>query len=342
MLESMTLDVAWVLFAVCAGVIGVAGVRLAGLVDRIADRTGLGEAVAGAVLMGLTTSLSGSVLSVSAAVSGDAELAMSNAVGGIAVQTLFLAVADIAYRRANLEHAAASIGNMIQGALLMAQMSWLLVAFAMPQWTVGHVHVVTPLLLASYVYGLRLVRQTQAQPMWTPARTHETRVDEPEEANQRESLAGQVVAFLLLAATIGTAGYVLERSASVIVSQTMLEAALVGTLFTAVVTSLPELVTTVAAVRNGSLTLAVSGIIGGNAFDTLFAAFSDVAYGEGSIYHAVSSTVVFWTALGVLMTAVLLMGLIRREERGPGRIGFESAAMIVLYVLGVTVVVAGT
>ena len=188
MLESMTLDVAWVLFALCAGVIGVAGVRLAGLVDRIADRTGLGEAVAGAVLMGLTTSLSGSVLSVSAAVSGDAELAMSNAVGGIAAQTLFLAVADIAYRRANLEHAAASIGNMIQGSLLMAQMSWLLVAFAMPQWTVGHVHVVTPLLLASYVYGLRLVRQTQAQPMWTPARTHETRVDEPEEANQRESL----------------------------------------------------------------------------------------------------------------------------------------------------------
>lgn len=97
----------------------------------------LGEAVAGAVLMGLTTSLSGSVLSVSAAVSGQAELAMSNAVGGIAAQTLFLAVADIAYRRANLEHAAASIGNLIQGALLMAQMSWLLIAFAMPQWTIG-------------------------------------------------------------------------------------------------------------------------------------------------------------------------------------------------------------
>ena len=38
-----------------------------------------------------------------------ADLAMSNAVGGIAVQTLFLAIADVAYRRANLEHAAASL-----------------------------------------------------------------------------------------------------------------------------------------------------------------------------------------------------------------------------------------
>lgn len=33
------------------------------------------------------------------------------------------------------------------------------------------------------------------------------------------------------------------------------------------------------------------------------------------------------------------MGLIRREERGPGRIGFESTALLGFYVLGVVVVV---
>lgn len=178
--------------------------------------------------------------------------------------------------------------------------------------------------------------------MWRPTVTTETRVDEPEEENQQESLRRQVLAFVALASSMAAAGYLLERSASVIVAETMLGAALVGTLFTALATSLPELVTTVAAVRNGALTLAVSGIIGGNAFDTLFAAFSDVAYGEGSIYHAVSSTVVFWTALGALMTAVLLTGLIRRQEQGPGRIGYESVAMILLYGLGIGVVVAGT
>lgn len=339
MLESLSLGPAIALFLACTLVIGVSGTRLAGVVDRLADRTGLGEAITGAVLMGLATSLSGSVLSVSAASSGRPDLAMSNAVGGIAVQTLFLAVADVAYRRANLEHAAASLGNMLQGALLIAQLSWLLVAFAMPEWTIGHVHVVTPLLLLSYLYGLRLVRESRAEPMWAPARTDETLEDEPEEDNQRQSLRRQLGVFAVLVAAMGLAGYLLEQAASVIIVATGLGEALVGILFTAVATSLPELVTTVAAVRRGALTLAVAGIIGGNAFDTLFAAFSDVAYTEGSIYHAVSDQVVFWTAIGTLMSAVLLLGLLRRERRGPATIGFESVALFLLYGLGVTVVV---
>ncbi len=88
-------------------------------VDQLADRTGLGEATAGAVLLGAATSLSGSVLSVTAAYRGHPELAASNALGGIAVQTFFLAIADMVYRRANLEHAAASAPNMMQNGLLI-------------------------------------------------------------------------------------------------------------------------------------------------------------------------------------------------------------------------------
>lgn len=166
------------------------------------------------------------------------------------------------------------------------------------------------------------------------------REDVPKDSNGRESLRRLLVAFAGLAVTIGTAGWALEKGATVIANDTRLGEAVVGTLFTAVATSLPELVTTLAAVRRGALTLAVAGIIGGNAFDSLFAAFSDVAYLEGSIYHAVSDPVVFWTALGMLMTAFLLMGLIRRQEQGPGRIGFESLSLFGFYTLGVVVVVA--
>ena len=341
MLESLALGPAVALFCACTVAIGIAGTRLAGVVDRLADRTGLGEAIMGAVLMGLATSLSGSVLSTSAAASGHPELAMSNAVGGIAVQTLFLALADLAYRRANLEHAAASLGNLLQGALLMTQLSWLLLAFAMPQWTVGPVHVVTPLLLVSYLYGLRLARDTRLEPMWVPQRTQETREDEPDPAGEERSLGGLLGTTAVLVAVMGVAGFLMQRAATGIVDATGLDEALMGVLFTAVATSLPELVTTLAAVRRGALTLAVAGIIGGNAFDTLFAAFSDVAYTEGSIYHAVSSNVVLWTALGAVMTAVLMLGLIRREPRGPGGIGFESVGLLGLYGLGVLTVVLG-
>ena len=92
--------------------------------------------------------------------------------------------------------------------------------------------------------------------------------------------------------------------------------------------------TTVAAVRRGALTLAVGGIIGGNAFDILFLAASDVAYREGSIYKAVSQDQAFLVGLSIAMTAVLLMGLLRRQEKGPAGIGFETWLTMALYFAG--------
>ncbi|MFY1621036.1 sodium:calcium symporter, partial [Micromonospora sp. WMMD736] len=97
-----------------------AGVRFTKIVDELADRTGIGEALAGAVLLGATTSLPGLVTSISGAAAGDAGFAISNALGGIAAQTTFLAIADLAYRKVNLEHAAASVPNIVQSMTLIS------------------------------------------------------------------------------------------------------------------------------------------------------------------------------------------------------------------------------
>jgi cation:H+ antiporter len=127
----------------------------------------------------------------------------------------------------------------------------------------------------------------------------------------------------------------------VIADRANLSQTIVGVLLTAISTSIPELVTSIAAVRRGALTLAVSGIIGGNAFDTLFTAASDIAYRDGSIYHAMPEDSVFWAALTLLMSGVLMMGLIRRERHGIGQIGTESMVIMVLYLLGVVLLLAG-
>ena len=106
---------------------------------------------------------------------------------------------------------------------------------------------------------------------------------------------------------------------------------IIGGVFTAVSTSIPELVVAITAVRMGALNLAVGDIIGGNAFDTLFIAASDVAYREGPIYSVLSNDEYFWLANSIVMTSVLLMGLIYRERRGPGNIGLESLLLLLLY-----------
>ena len=328
------------LFALIAAVIAVVGTRLTHIADDLADRTGLGEAVAGAVLLGAATSLSGIVVSVTAALKGQPELAMSNALGGIAVQTVFLAIADVVYQRANLEHAAASTANLAQSALLICLLSLLLVVPYVPEYTLLGVHPATILLFAGYAFGLRVVNDTQQLRMWAPRKTGETREETPEDDALAKPLLPLWLGFVVLAALLGLSGFVLETVASRLGEQTGLGATAVGVVLTAICTSLPELVTSVAAVRRGALQLAVGGIIGGNAFDCLFAGAADLAYRGGSIYHAIPDQTLLWMALSLLMTGVLLLGLIRREKKGLGNIGFESATIAVLYAAGIGLSVA--
>ncbi|MDR9439175.1 MAG: sodium:calcium antiporter [Halomonas sp.] len=334
LLDELPLGLALPLFGVCALVIGIVGTRLTGIVDDLADRTGLGEAIAGAVLLGMATSLSGIVVSVSAALADRPTLAMSNALGGIAVQTLFLSIADITHRRANLEHAAASLGNLMQGGLLLCLLSLVLVGRFAPEWTLWQVHPVTPVLLLGYLFGLRLVGRSRDNPMWQPAQTRDTQPDVPDERAMSRSATQLSLSFTALAVTLGISGWLLERSAAVIAEQTGLGQSVVGALMTAVVTSLPELVTSLAAVRRGALTLAVAVIVGGNAFDTLFVAASDIAYRGGSIYHAIPDAVSLWVALAMLMTGILMVGMLYRQRQGPAHIGFESVGVIACYLAG--------
>jgi cation:H+ antiporter len=339
MLAELSLPVAAALFAVSTAVIVVAGTRLTSRADRLADRTGLGEAITGAVFLGACTSLPGITASVTAAIDGRPALSLSNAVGGIAAQTAFLAVADIAYRRANLEHAAASLLNMMQSALLVVLLAVLLLGMFSPGVSVLGIHPVTPLLFLAYGLGLRLIRDARGRPTWEPTMTAETAIDRPDEPEGggriRRSLFVQLV---LAAALVVVAGWVLTRSAESLADRTGLADTLVGGVFTAICTSLPELVTSVAAVRRGALTLAVGGIIGGNAFDTLFAGMADIAYRPGSIYHAARAEgggQAMLIVLSIVMTSVLLLGLLRRERQGVANIGFESVLVLALYGGGV-------
>jgi cation:H+ antiporter len=329
-------------FLAAAMVITVTGIRMAEAADRLADRTGIGEALFGGLLLGGSTSIPGIVASVTAASQGHAELAFSNAVGGIAAQTFFLAIADIIYRRANLEHAAASLTNLTQAGLLITLLILPFIAVSLPAYTVFQIHPASIALFVGYLFGLRLASRTRTLPMWGPKKTADTRLDEPQEPRGGRIMTLLLIRFAALASTLILCGYITATSGVSIANKTGLSQTVVGAYFTAVSTSIPELVTTIAAVRRGALTLAMGGIVGGNMFDTLFIAASDVAYREGSLYHAVSDLPYFVTALSILMTAVLLLGMLSRERYGIANIGFESALIFVLYAGGTAILIAAS
>ena len=324
-------------FAAAALVVTLVSIRATHLADAIADRTGFGEAMVGAVVLGAATSLSGVVVSVAVAMEGDASFAVSNAVGGIAAQTVFLAFGDMIYRRANLEHAAAEPASLFQAVMLMILLSLPLCAFAGPEVAFLGVHPVSVVIFLVYLAGLRAASQVSAAPMWRPVQTPETRDEDEDETDDRRPLTVITGVFAVLVVLMALSGYAISQLGQVFVPRFGLASGLVGSLLTAVVTSLPELVTTLTAIRHGALQLAVGGIIGGNTFDTLFLVASDAAYREGSIYHAAAVTDLYWLGTGLLMTAILLAGLLLRQKEGPGGIGVESVALVAVYAVAVGV-----
>ena len=326
---------ATVALLVAAAVIGVAGTRLSKVVDRLADRLRIGEALAGALLLGGATSLAGLVVSVVAAVEGDASLAVGNSIGGIAAQTAFIVAADLAYRRGNLEHAAASLGNLFNSLLLLVLLAVVVVGSAVPDVTLLGVSPVTAILLGAYLYGTWMLRRVELEPMWQATSTPETRQDTPDPEAEQADLGRLGAEFLLMAAVVVLAGYVVAQAGLSLVADTGLSGTVVGTFATSIATSLPELVTSIAAVRAGALTLAVGGIVGGNAFDLLFIAAADVAYRPGSVYSALTEADVFVIGWAMVLAGILATGLVRRQRSG---IGFEGVGVLGGYVAGLLVV----
>ncbi len=319
-------------FAIVTVIIGWFGIKMTKTARDLAQSTGLGEALMGAVFIGASTSLSGITTSVSAAASGYAELAVSNGLGGIAAQTAFLALADITYKRANLEHAAASAENLFMSAFLLTLLAIHALALSVPTISIFGVHPATFVLIIIYIFGVHLLARTHETPMWLPKQTRDTSSETEGQSSRHANHIWKLwIRFTVYGTIVALAGWSLAQLAVPLGEKAALPHGIVGGIFTAVSTSIPELVVAITAVRMGALNLAVGDIIGGNAFDTLFIAASDIAYREGPIYADVSSTEQFWLANSMLMTSVLLMGLIYRERHGPGNIGLESVVLLVLY-----------
>lgn len=325
------------LFVLAAAVIAVAGTRLTKDADRLADLTGWGEAVVGAVLLGAVTSLAGVVTTLTAAAGGHPQLAVGNAIGGIAVQTAFLAVADLFYRGSNLEHAAASLKNLMYSVLLLGLLVLMILGAAMPEVTLLGAHPVSPLVLIAYLAGLWLVQKASQEPMWQPRHTERTVADEPDGGKVDVGRRKLLTRIAVNAALVAAAGWGVAQTGVEIADRTGLSETFVGALLTAFVTSLPELVVSVAAVRTGALTLAVGNIVGGNSFEVLVVSAADFVYRDGSILHTATPGQELVIALTALLIAVLLMGLLHRQREGIAGIGWESALILALFLAGYVV-----
>ena len=348
------------LFLISSATIWWAGTRLERHADTIAERTGMGQAFTGMLLLSAATSLPEVATTVTAVVFLDnPTLAVHNLMGGVAMQTAILVAADRANRdRGALTFFSPRFVLLIEGVGLLVLLL-LAIAGASAQGfpSVAWVGVWPGLVFLTYLGVLYLTYRYRGHPRWTPSKAddlplerspeHRPRgAEERQEPGTDEHVAERAAhptmrrVWLLfggLSLLVLVGGWSAAQSADVLAERTGLGSAFLGATLLALATSLPELSTTIAASRQGRYSMAISNVFGSNAFDVSLLFLADLLYRGGSVMAHAETSLVFVAAVGAIMTCIYLWGLMERENRTVLGIGWDSAAALGFYLASMTV-----
>jgi cation:H+ antiporter len=130
------------------------------------------------------------------------------------------------------------------------------------------------------------------------------------------------------------AGVLIERSGEELFGRLGMSGVVFGATVLAAATSLPELSTGLTSAGMGDYQLAISDIFGGNAFLPVLFLLATVLSGQ-SVLPRAHATDIYLTALGGLLTVAYMVGLVFRPQRQWLRMGPDSVAVLVLYILGI-------
>lgn len=323
-------------FVGSAALVVAAGAALSRYADAIADRTGVGRVWIGSVLLAGATSLPELATDVSAVRLGSADLAAGDLFGSSMANMLILALVDLAaphrkvLRTVTLDHALAACL-----AVALTAVALLLVVLRPAGAWLGVVPPSAPLVLL-YALGTRAIyRHVSGAASAPPPRS---RASPSSDHRRSPTLARAICGFTVAAAVICLAAPAFARSAIRVAALTGLGNGVVGAWLVGFATSLPELVTSVAAVRIGALDLAVGNLFGSNGFNMVIFAALDVVSPSGSVFAALAPVQLVTGLLGVALTSLGLAAVVYRAERRFAMIEPGAVLVVAAYVAGLAVI----
>jgi cation:H+ antiporter len=268
-------------------------------------------------------------------------LLAGNLFGGVALQIAVLAVVDALAVRGALTYFAPQPVLLFQGVMLI-----LLLAVAIAGAAAGDPLAVfgiglTPVLLAvGYLATVRFSHSGELLPPWQPTNPSAERTTTTDhEARPLNAYSDRrLYGFSALSAlAILAAGWLLAQTGDALAEQTGLGASFVGVALVAASTSLPELSTTLGAVRRGNHQMAVSNILGTNCLELALFLPADIVYRGAPLLRQLDRSATFAAAVGLVVTAVFLLGLLERRNRTVLRMGIDSLAVLIAYGVGLAV-----
>jgi len=323
----------WIEFLISASIIIYAGIRLTIYADKLSDELQLGKVWIGIVLLGLVTSLPEAITSLVSIVSlGADNLAIGNLLGSNNFNPMLIVVIDVMYRQgalttdiqpSSLHKVSACFAILLSGIVIVD------IVFNVPVLNIRGMSLSAGSLMIAVCYfvGMRkLALLSTEQSVISPS---------SERPVQQNTVMIRIWIQLLINAVLVIVGAMwLARSANIIAQQTGLGGTFFGSIFLAFVTSLPELVVSISALRLGSLDLAIGNIFGSNMTNMFIVFVCSLFYRGAPLLGAVSKVHVITAALSILLTYVAVKGIFIRNKKTVFGLSLNSLIMIVLFLIG--------
>jgi len=307
----------------------LAGVTLTKSADTLGKTLGLSAGWAGVLILPMATSLPELVSSVRAVLILAPDLAVGNLFGSNLFNITIIAIVDLVQGKGSLFY------RLRDGHALTASLSMVLLAIAglglllpFPAIFGGRIGLDTLLLVGCYLAAAKLITSYERRSLADNETENHSEALHPKRA---------LFHFIIAAGVILVAGTYLTDASDVIALESGLGRTFVGSIFLAIATSLPEVVTTSTAARLGKLDMAVGNIFGANMYNMFILGIIDIAYFPGALLKASSFEHLLTILMCVILTSLVITGLINRSKKAIGLFGFDSLIIAFGYLIAVAV-----
>ena len=215
-----------------------------------AEATGIPKFVVGATVVSFATTLPELLVSVRAAMNGSAQLAIGNAIGSVTANTtLIMGVSLVAIAGVVNRKGFALKGGLLLGAIV--GLTLLSLSLSLPVWSAFVLWAIFIVFMVSNVLEGKKSASTEKSV----------------EFNKKE-VPSKILFFIIGTASIVFGAEFLVSSGKTLAAGIGISETIIGFTVIALGTSLPELVTTLTAIRKKENSLSVGNIIGANIIDT--------------------------------------------------------------------------
>lgn len=317
-------------FIGCSLLIVFSGIRLSRYGDIIADLSGMGKAWFGLIMMAAVTSLPELFTGISSVVIVDSpDIAVGDIMGSCAFNLLILAILDYFVPGKPISSVVTK-GHILAGffGIILITLSVIAMVFGEGFPVIGWFSSSSIVLVVLYLTSIRIIFQNEQR-----NRVH---VHAAIQVNHPISLSTAIRRYVLFSLLVILGAIALPYFADHLADRAGLSKSFVGTLLVAATTSLPELVVSIAAVRMGSIDIAVGNLLGSNIFNMLILSIDDFLYKKGPLLDAVNPSHALSGLVTLIMTAVVGIGIIHSSPKKKFALAIDALVLIALYVSLIT------